>query len=173
MLVRPARPTALVLALLAAVAAGGCGDDAAPAPAAGAASVASGTTASVAAPPPSPVVAPAPPKPRDVPAQPANGAPAGADPTTDAEYVAVLVGLSKDLDDEIDGARRSGDSTEIRRVVERITEVVDGWSGDGHAAGAGPTLVAAGQTAVSAVESPLLLDEAHRQVAAARAALGG
>lgn len=170
--------TALPVVLVATVALGGCGgSDGAP----GTTAATSGASASATstpqltptATPPSPAVAPAPPKPRTTPQQASNGAPADAAPATDAEYAARLIDLSKDLDTEIDKARTSMDSTGIGRVIDRIQKVVDGWTADGHAAGGGTGLLAAAQTARTNVESPLLLGEAHRQVAVARAALGG
>ncbi|WP_354699336.1 hypothetical protein [Paraconexibacter sp. AEG42_29] len=118
-------------------------------------------------------IAPPPPKPETTPQQSSNGAPEGAAPTTEAEYTAALVDLSKKLDDEIDDAGKSGDSTGIAKVLDRIVDTQDAWTKAGNAAGGATALVAAAQTARTAVESPLLLDEAHRQVAAARSALGG
>jgi hypothetical protein len=124
--------------------------------------------------PPIVTVAPAPPKPSTTPQQATNGHPADPPPATDAAYVAALVQLSHDLDAEIDTAEKSGDSAAIGRVLERLDQTISGWTDAGHPAGAGAAaLSAAGQTARSNVESPLELDEARRQVAAARAALGG
>lgn len=134
------------------------------------------TTSASAAATDSPVVtvAPPPPKPETTPQQPSNGAPENSGtPTNEADYAARLIELSRKLDDAIDGAEKSGDSAGIAKVLDRITAATDAWTKAGNSAGGGTALVAAGQTARTAVESPLLLDEAHRQVAAARSALGG
>lgn len=149
--------------------AAGCGDGS------------SGDTTSAPARPPSALagttpgaVAPAPPKEQAPPQQPANGQPPAAGLGSEAEYAAMLIQLSKDLDAAIDVAGKAGDSTAIAGVLKQVRATTKAWTDDGHPAGAGATaLDTAGQTAVSAIESPLLLDEAHRQVAAARAALGG
>lgn len=165
---RPAAAVALATLLLAAT---GCGSSGSSTSKTGTLQTAPPAAAAAAT---DRTVAPAPPKPTTTTRQPANGRPATPKPGSEAEYDAALVQLSKDLDSAIDGAAKSGDSTEIAKVLKQITTATKAWTDAGHAAGAGATaLDAAGQTAVSAVESPLLLDEAHRQVAAARAALGG
>lgn len=161
----PSRPSlAALLSAAGLLLAGGCGSSSSSGP---------GTISQVVD-APIVTVTPAPPKPSTTPQQATNGQPADPPPATDAAYTAALVKLSHDLDAGIDDAATSGDSGSIAKVLDALDATIKAWTKAGHDAGAGAAaLTAAGQTARSNVESPLELDEARRQVAAARAALGG